>query len=59
MSKETKKAKVAQVQGVVIDVAIESGDLPELLEAIVLKGDELVGSSGELVLEVMQHLGDD
>ena len=36
MSKETKKAKVAQVQGVVIDVAIESGDLPELLEAIVL-----------------------
>ena len=59
MSKDTKKAKVAQVQGVVIDVAIESGDLPELLEAIVLKGDELVGSGGELVLEVMQHLGDD
>ena len=58
MSKNTK-AKVVQVQGVVIDVAVESGSLPELLEAIVLKGDELVGSNGELILEVMQHLGDD
>ena len=49
-------AEVVQVQGVVVDVRVTRGAPPSLLEAILLKGDNLEG--GELVLEVMQHLGD-
>ncbi|MCH7494197.1 F0F1 ATP synthase subunit beta [bacterium] len=51
-----RAAKVVKVQGVVVDVRVTEGAMPSLLEAITLEGDNLVG--GELVLEVMQHLGD-
>lgn len=49
-------AHVVQVQGVVVDVRVSAGAPPALLEAITLRGDNLEG--GALVLEVMQHLGD-
>ena len=51
------KGKVVQVIGPVVDVEFPLGELPEILNAVTIKG-----KSGEididLVVEVMQHLGD-
>jgi F-type H+-transporting ATPase subunit beta len=48
--------QVVQVQGPVVDVAFESGDLPSILNAITIK-DESRGI--DVTVEVAQHLGDD
>ena len=59
---------VEEIQGVVVEVAFEPGELPEIYNAleVELKTDfdeeeqEVTGEgSGTLVLEVQQHLGDD
>ena len=51
------KGKVVQVIGPVVDIEFPAGELPEILNAITIKG-----KAGEvdidLVVEVMQHLGD-
>lgn len=51
------KGKVVQVIGPVVDIEFPAGELPEILNAI-----KIQGKSGDveidLVVEVMQHLGD-
>ncbi len=43
---------ISAIRGVVVDVDFPSEDLPEIYEALTVDGP-----SGELVLEVQQHLG--
>ncbi|MGP4072309.1 F0F1 ATP synthase subunit beta [Piscibacillus sp. B03] len=50
------KGRVTQVMGPVVDVKFDSGDLPEIYNALVIAGDE---NRDELTLEVALHLGDD
>ncbi|WP_175615265.1 F0F1 ATP synthase subunit beta [Piscibacillus halophilus] len=50
------KGRVTQVMGPVVDVKFDSGDLPEIYNALVIAGDEY---RDELTLEVALHLGDD
>ena len=51
------KGKVVQVIGPVVDIEFPAGELPEILNAITIKGkaDKV---DIDLVVEVMQHLGD-
>ena len=49
------KGKISQIIGAVLDIRFESGQLPEINEAIVIQR-----KNGEsLTVEVAQHLGDD
>jgi F-type H+/Na+-transporting ATPase subunit beta len=56
---------VEEIQGVVVEVAFEEGDLPEIYNALEIERETneeeqaLTGEGGTLVLEVQQHLGDD
>ena len=51
------KGKVVQVIGPVVDIEFPAGELPEILNAITIKGKaDKVDIA--LVVEVMQHLGD-
>ncbi|TFB19255.1 F0F1 ATP synthase subunit beta [Filobacillus milosensis] len=50
------KGRVTQVMGPVVDVKFDSGDLPEIYNALVIAGND---SRDELTLEVALHLGDD
>src|SRR5215213_9031880 len=56
---------VEEIQGVVVEVAFQPGELPEIYNALEVDLDtdeadeELTGATGTLVLEVQQHLGDD
>src|SRR3954451_14749863 len=56
---------VEEIQGVVVEVAFQPGELPEIYNALEVELDtdeadeELTGSTGTLTLEVQQHLGDD
>src|SRR4051794_6412482 len=56
---------VEEIQGVVVEVAFQPGELPEIYNALEIEleteeaDEELTGSTGTLVLEVQQHLGDD
>ena len=45
--------KISQVMGAVVDVDFKGGDLPDIMNALEVKGWET-----RLVLEVAQHLGD-
>ncbi|GAA0468627.1 F0F1 ATP synthase subunit beta [Alkalibacillus silvisoli] len=47
--------RITQVMGPVVDVKFDSGQLPEIYNALIVKGE----SETELVLEVALHLGDD
>ena len=49
------KGKITQVIGAVLDIRFDEGKLPEINEAIRIPTRD----SGELVVEVSQHLGDD
>ena len=51
------KGKVVQVIGPVVDVEFPAGELPEILNAIKIKG-KAHDVDIDLVVEVMQHLGD-
>ena len=48
----TKKGKITQIIGAVVDVNFE-GDLPEIYTAL-----EVDNSGNKLILEVAQHLGE-
>src|SRR4051812_17246606 len=56
---------VEEIQGVVVEVAFQPGELPEIYNALEVEleteeaDEELTGSTGTLTLEVQQHLGDD
>ena len=51
------KGKVVQVIGPVVDIEFPAGQLPEILNAITIKG-KAGDVDIDLVVEVMQHLGD-
>ena len=57
---------VEEIQGVVVEVAFQPGELPEIYNALEVEleryrrgGRGATGATGTLVLEVQQHLGDD
>ena len=50
------KGHITQVMGPVVDVKFDSGDLPEIYNALRVAGTDL---RDDLVLEVALHLGDD
>ena len=53
----TNIGKVVQVIGPVVDVVFPKGELPAIYNAITItKGGE---QASKIVVEVMQHLGDD
>jgi len=49
--------KVVQVIGVVVDIEFESGEMPELLNAVRLRWADDDGTDHDLILEVAQHIG--
>lgn len=49
--------RVSQVRGPVVDIEFQSGHLPELNNAIVIKSDETDEIEVNLTVEVAQHLG--
>ena len=51
------KGKVVQVIGPVVDIEFSAGQLPEILNAITIQG-KAGNVEIDLVVEVMQHLGD-
>ena len=51
------KGKIVQVIGPVVDIEFPAGELPEILNAITIKG-KAGAVDIDLVVEVMQHLGD-
>ncbi len=51
------KGKVVQVIGPVVDIEFPAGELPEILNAVTIKG-KAGDVDIDLVVEVMQHLGD-
>ena len=51
---EKHTGKIIQVTGPVLDIRFEEGELPELLNAI-----EIMGEDGRLIAEVAQQIGDD
>ncbi|HZG71096.1 MAG TPA: F0F1 ATP synthase subunit beta, partial [Chondromyces sp.] len=54
------KGRVLQVMGPVVDVKFESGQLPEIYNALVVQsGTEADSKANGLTLEVATHLGDD
>ena len=54
--KRMSKGHITQVMGPVVDVKFDSGDLPEIYNALRVAGTDL---RDDLVLEVALHLGDD
>ena len=52
--KTLQKGKVVQIIGPVVDVEFDSNAIPEILDALVIDRAD----SGDLVLEVQQHLGE-
>ncbi len=55
MEKDANLGKIVQVIGPIVDVSFTRGKLPALLTALHVQ----VGNNKKLVLEVMQHIGDD
>ena len=52
------KGKIVQVIGPVVDIEFPAGELPSILNAITIKGTVGEDIKIDLVVEVMQHLGD-
>ncbi|HPV48969.1 MAG TPA: F0F1 ATP synthase subunit beta [Smithellaceae bacterium] len=50
--------KIVQVIGPVVDVAFEEGQLPSILNAILVTNPAINDQEDNLVIEVAQHLGD-
>ncbi len=55
---EQKKGKIIQVIGPVIDVAFEPGELPNIMNALMVSNPGISDEADNLVIEVAQHLGD-
>ena len=53
----TTTGRVVQVIGPVVDIEFEGGHLPELYNAIVVRGTAPDGSRIDVTLEVQQHVG--
>jgi len=58
MSNPIAKGKIIQVLGPVVDVAVEDGALPPILQALVTTNPSISDKPDNLVLEVALHLGD-
>jgi F-type H+-transporting ATPase subunit beta len=54
---EQNIGKVVQVIGPVLDVEFDSGDLPDIYNALSVKGTSESGQTIDLVAEVQQHIG--
>ncbi len=54
MEAKTKNGRIAQVVGPVVDAEFPADAVPDILDALVIKRD----GTGDLVLEVQQHLGE-
>ena len=50
--------KIVQVIGPVVDVAFEEGQLPSILNAVLVTNPAINDQEDNLVIEVAQHLGD-
>ncbi len=50
--------RIVQVQGPVVDIEFEPGQLPAILNAVSLPTKN-IGSGGDIIVEVAQHLGND
>src|SRR5215470_9196445 len=59
-AKEQKEqvGRIAQVIGPVVDVAFETGDLPEVYTALKITNPSISDKPDNLVVEVAQHLGE-
>jgi len=55
--KKTNLGRVVQVIGPVLDVEFESGHLPELYNALRIRGKADSGADIDVVVEVQQHIG--
>ncbi len=58
MNKETRTGKVVQILGPVIDVRFDKGNLPEIYTALTATNPAINDQENNLVLEVVQHIGD-
>ena len=58
MNKEIRTGKVVQILGPVIDVRFDSGNLPEIYTALTATNPSISDKENNLVLEVVQHIGD-
>ncbi|MDR1050492.1 MAG: F0F1 ATP synthase subunit beta [Deltaproteobacteria bacterium] len=52
------EGKIIQVIGPVVDVAFQEGQLPQILNALLLSNPAIDDKPDNLILEVAQHLGD-
>ena len=50
--------KIAQVIGPVVDVEFEPGQLPNILNGLLVTNPAISNEEGNLIIEVAQHLGD-
>jgi len=55
--KKVNFGRVVQVIGPVLDVAFESGQLPELYNALRIRGKTDAGVDIDVIIEVQQHIG--
>jgi F-type H+/Na+-transporting ATPase subunit beta len=55
---ETRQGNISQVLGNVVDVQFSDGSLPPILTALRVTNPAISDRSGNLVLEVQQHLGE-
>jgi F-type H+/Na+-transporting ATPase subunit beta len=55
---EQRKGKIMQVIGPVVDVEFEAGDLPNIMNALMISNPGISDEADNLVVEVAQHLGD-
>ncbi len=58
MSKETRIGTITQVTGPVVDVRYEKEDIPEIQTSLRVTNPSLSDKEGNLVLEVVQNIGD-
>ncbi|OQX10031.1 MAG: F0F1 ATP synthase subunit beta [Desulfobulbaceae bacterium A2] len=55
---EIKVGKITQVIGPVVDCEFKSGELPEIMNALLVTNPSISNEADNLVIEVAQHLGD-
>ena len=58
MNKEKRMGKIVQILGPVIDVRFDTGNLPEIYTALTVTNPSISDEENNLVLEVVQHIGD-
>ena len=58
MQENIQKGRIIQILGPVVDVHFESGDLPEIYTKLTVTNSSISDQQDNLVLEVVQHVGD-